>query len=150
MGNIFNQDFQDFIKALNQAEVKYVLVGGYAVILHGYNRTTGDMDIWVQQTENNYYALVKAFQLFGMPLFDMTKENFMENESLDVFTFGVPPVSIDIMLSVKGLIFGETYPLCQKLKVEGIDVMLIDKASLLLAKKASGRFRDLDDIEHIQ
>jgi hypothetical protein len=150
MGNIFNPDFQDFIKALNQAEVRYILVGGYAVILYGYSRTTGDIDIWVERTEHNYEHVRRAFQIFGMPVFDMTQENFLQNESFDVFTFGIPPVSIDIMLAVKGLEFRKVYPLCQWRHVDGIDVMLIDKKSLLKAKRESGRFRDLDDIEQIE
>jgi len=57
MGNIFNQDFIEFLQALNDAEVKYVLVGGYAVILHGYNRSTSDLDVWVEPTEPNYNKL---------------------------------------------------------------------------------------------
>ena len=114
MQNIFNQDFQDFIRSLNEADVNYVLVGGYAVILHGYNRSTGDLDIWVEQTEENYYKLVKAFQLFGMPVFKMTKNNFLGNAEMDVFTFGRPPVSIDIMLSVKGLDFEEVFQCLEK------------------------------------
>jgi len=53
MGNIFNEDFRDFIDALNKAEVKYILVGGFSVILHGYSRTTSDMDIWVERNLEN-------------------------------------------------------------------------------------------------
>ncbi len=68
--NIFNEDFQDFIIALNTCKVEYILVGGYSVILHGYARTTGDMDIWVNATEENYGRLVKAFALFGLALFE--------------------------------------------------------------------------------
>lgn len=149
MGNIFNPDFQDFIKALNQAEVRYILVGGYAVILHGYNRTTGDLDIWVDPTKENYQYLQKAFHLFGMPLFDMTIDNFLHNKEFDVFTFGVPPVSIDIMLSVKGLNFDEAYSLSEWRTIEGVSVYLINKASLLEAKRAAARFRDMDDIDHL-
>ena len=95
MGNIFNPDFRDFIHALNNNNVQYILVGGYAVILHGYSRTTGDMDIWVKQDDENYAKLVKAFHEFKMPLFDMTKENFLNNTNIDVFTFGQAPVCID-------------------------------------------------------
>jgi hypothetical protein len=54
MANIFNDDFQDFLKSLNESQVEYILVGGYSVILHGYSRTTGDMDIWVRKTKDNY------------------------------------------------------------------------------------------------
>ncbi len=77
MDNIFNPDFQDFFKALNQAEVKYILVGGYAVILHGYNRTKGDLDIWVERSQENYKAIQKAFQIFDMPVFNMNEVNFV-------------------------------------------------------------------------
>jgi hypothetical protein len=61
MGNIFNDDFRDFLSALNKQEVKYLLVGGFAVILHGYSRTTGDMDIWVERTSENYLRIKQAF-----------------------------------------------------------------------------------------
>ena len=73
--NIFNQDFKDFISALNAAMVDYILVGGYSVILHGYSRTTGDLDIWVRKTEDNYKRLLNAFYAFGllqMPLQSMS------------------------------------------------------------------------------
>lgn len=68
IGNIFNQDFREFLNALNNNKVKYLLVGGYSVILHGYSRTTGDMDIWVDRTKENYVLLNSAFEEFGMPI----------------------------------------------------------------------------------
>jgi hypothetical protein len=101
--DIFNKDFRDFLAALTDQHVRYILVGGYAVILHGYPRTTGDMNIWVERTSANYQSLKNAFHQFGMPVFDMTEENFMEHPKWDVFTFGNPPVAIDIMVKVKGL-----------------------------------------------
>ena len=79
MSNIFNEDFRDFITALNSNQVRYMLVGGYSVILHGYSLTTGDMDIWVDRTRENYSKIVKAFHLFKMPVFDMTEENFLHH-----------------------------------------------------------------------
>jgi len=109
MGNIFKEDFRDFIRELNDYEVRYILIGGYSVILHGYPRTTGDMDIWVERTLMNYNKLRMAFINFGMPIFDMTKEKFLGDEETDVFTFGRPPSSIDIMTKVKGLDFEEYY-----------------------------------------
>lgn len=69
MGNIFNSDFRDFISSLNKHGVKYLLVGGYSVILHGYSRTTGDLDLWVERSEQNYIKIKSAFQDFGMPEF---------------------------------------------------------------------------------
>ena len=107
MANILSQDFQDFIIALNKCEVNYVLVGGYAVIYHGYNRTTGDLDIYVERSRSNYDCLSKAFKNFGLSLFDMTEKNFMDDQLYEVFTFGSPPVSIDIITSLKGVSFNE-------------------------------------------
>ncbi|WP_315823973.1 hypothetical protein [Paraflavitalea speifideaquila] len=78
MGNIFNDDFRDFIQAMNNHNVEYILVGGYAVILHGYRRVTGDMDIWVKRTQDNYSKLTHAFAEFRLPLFDMTEEKFLD------------------------------------------------------------------------
>jgi hypothetical protein len=150
MGNVFNPDFQDFIKALNEAEVKYILVGGYAVILHGYNRSTGDMDIWVERSAENYQKVVKAFLIFGMPVFDMTLTNFIQNDLLDVFTFGRPPVSIDIMLEVKGLTFDAAFQNTSIRNIDGIEVRLLGMDSLVKAKLAAGRFKDLDDLENLQ
>ena len=149
MQNIFNPDFQDFIKALNKTGVKYLLVGGYAVILYGYNRTTGDLDIWVERSMENYNRLQKAFELFKMPMFDMTLKNFLENSELDVFTFGRPPVSIDIMLDVKGLEFDEAYSKGELKEIEGMQVRLISLPELLRAKIKSGRNKDLDDYEKL-
>ena len=109
MGNIFNEDFKDFIKALNSAKVEYVLVGGYSVILHGYARTTGDMDIWVNRTLENYQKLLRAFAEFKMPVFDMTQENFLNHNEWDVFRFGRKSNQIDIMVQVKGLEFKKAF-----------------------------------------
>ncbi|MDQ3016799.1 MAG: hypothetical protein M3R25_08820 [Bacteroidota bacterium] len=147
--NIFNPDFSDFIAALNTADVKYMLVGGYAVIIHGYNRTTGDLDIWVERSEENYEKLLQAFRIFGMSVFDMSKINFLENEAMDVFTFGRPPVSIDLMVALKGLVFSSTYLKSQIKFIEGLEVRLLSIESLIEAKKLSGRNKDLDDIEHL-
>jgi hypothetical protein len=79
MGNIFYQDFRDFLQALNNNQVDYILIGGYSVVFHGYSRTTGDMDIWVKRNKNNYDKLVKAFTEFGMSVFDMTEQNFLNH-----------------------------------------------------------------------
>lgn len=149
MRNIFNEDFRDFISALNNNDVDYILVGGYSVILHGYSRTTGDLDIWVNKEKKNYSKLVKAFAEFKMPVFDMNEEMFLNNPELNVFTFGRPPRSIDIMTSVKGLDFSETFKTSKMVEVENLKVRLIHLNQLLQAKKASGRHKDLNDIENL-
>ncbi len=150
MADIFQEDFRDFIKALNDQEVKYILVGGMAVILHGHARVTGDMDIWVECTKDNYLQLVKAFRQFGMPLFDMTLEKFLGVKENDVFSFGRNPVGIDIMTAVKGLNFDEAYRLSTIFDDDDLLIRMIHINHLIVAKKASGRLKDLDDINQLQ
>lgn len=148
--NIFNPDFQDFIAALNDCEVEYILVGGYAVILHGYNRTTGDMDIWVNPTAENYTRLSAAFSQFGMSVFDMNREKFLFVTMYDVFTFGRPPVSIDILTKVSGVAFDEAFVRAEWFEItELLSVRALRLSDLLEAKKIAGRSKDLDDLEHL-
>ena len=109
MNDLFHKDFREFIAALNDKQVKYLLAGGYAVILHGYARTTGDLDIWVERTSSNYHRLKNAFEQFGMSVFEMTEENFLSHPDWEVFTFGDPPVAIDLMIKIKGLDFETCY-----------------------------------------
>lgn len=149
MVNIFHDDFRDFVKALNNQQVKYLLVGGYSVVLHGYARNTGDIDIWVNPTIDNYMKLVKSFHEFGMPIFDMTEKNFLYNEKFDVFTFGRPPVSIDIMKKVKGLDFEIAYQNSVIVETDGFHIRMVDYRDLIKAKKASGRPKDINDIENL-
>ena len=98
MGNIFYPDFREFLIALNANHVRYLLVGGYAVIFHGYSRTTGDMDIWIDPTKENYSKLVLAFKDFKMSIFDMTLENFLSVDRFEVFRYGRKPVAIYILV----------------------------------------------------
>jgi predicted nucleotidyltransferase len=149
MGNIFNHDFRDFIKSLNNNQVDYILVGGYAVILHGYRRTTGDMDIWVRNDTTNYEKLLKAFFEFGLPIADMTIENFLNTEKMDVFSWGRSPIVIEIMTALKGCDFDEAYNLSQIYKDDGLEIRTIHLNTLKQSKKAAGRYKDLDDLEKL-
>jgi hypothetical protein len=149
MGNIFKEDFREFIDALNINGVRYILVGGYSVILHGHSRTTGDMDIWVDRTLENYKKIKLAFLQFGMPVFDMTQERFLNDSLIDVFTFGRPPVAIDIMISVLGLNFNECFEKAIYFEDDDLQIRTIHINDLIDAKKASGRPKDLDDLENL-
>ena len=149
MGNIFNEDFRDFIQQLNDYNVRYILVGGYSVILHGYSRTTGDMDIWVDRTVENYNRIKLAFLHFGMPVFDMTEENFLRHPDWEVFRFGMPPSTIDLMIKVKGMDFDECFDKAIFFEEDGLKIRTIHFDSLISAKKASGRAKDINDLENL-
>lgn len=149
MANVLNPDFSDFILSLNDEHVEYVLVGGYAVIYHGYNRTTGDLDVWINPTVDNYKKLQKAFKRFGMDTFGMVAEKFLDTSNYDVFTFGRPPVCIEILTKVKGLEFHDCFNRSSKQLFDGIPVQMIDIRDLITAKKAANRYKDKDDLEHL-
>jgi predicted nucleotidyltransferase len=149
MNNFLNEDFQDFLKSLNKFNVKYLLVGGYSVIVHGHHRTTGDMDLWLEQSKENYLKLKVAYNHFGMSLFDMDETSFLANH-LDVFSFGRSPVRIDILTVLKGLNFEEAYTNSEKHFIDNIEVKVIRYEDLIEAKRATGRHKDLDDIEQLE
>jgi hypothetical protein len=151
MGGIFNDDFKDFIAALNHHQVEYILVGGYAVVLHGYRRVTGDMNIWVNRTKDNYFKLTLAFNTFGLPVFDMTENTFLRSETVDVFSYGRPPVSIDIITKLKGVDFEDAFRQAQIFnEEEGVSVRFLHLNHLIQSKLAAGRHKDLDDIEKLR
>ncbi|MBX2932105.1 MAG: hypothetical protein KF781_09180 [Chitinophagaceae bacterium] len=147
--DVFNEDFADFIQYLNKHHVEYMLVGGYAVILRGYSRSTGDMDIWVNKTESNFIQLQKAITAFGLPLAAIPEHQFF-SEEYDVFSFGRPPYAIEIMTALKGVSFEEAFESATTHKVDGVDVRVIHLNQLIQAKKAAGRYKDLNDIENLQ
>lgn len=149
MGNIFNEDFREFLLALNKAEVKYVLVGGYSVIYYGFPRTTGDMDIFVEVSADNYKRLKRAFDSFRMPMFDMTEPTFLNDPEVNVFSFGRPPISIEILKQISGISFDEVYANSVQTVFEDISLRIIHLNDLKKNKKASGRPKDLNDLENL-
>jgi len=149
MKNILNIDFAEFIQCLNQANVKYLLIGGYATIIYGYSRTTGDLDIWVERTSTNYKKIQKAFESFSMPVFDMTEDKFLTDDTIDVYTYGRPPVSIDVINKIKGIDFEAAWKNKEVRSIDSIPVNLISLKDLITAKQAVNRPKDIDDIDHL-
>ena len=125
-------------------------MGGYSVILHGYPRTTGDLDIWVECSDYNYKKLVEAFGKFRLPVFDMTLENFLNISAYDVFRFGRPPLAIDLITNLKGVEFGTAWNGKEVSEFDGVKINYINYHDLIAAKKASGRPRDINDIDNLE
>jgi len=149
MGNIFNQDFQEFLFALNEKKVNYVLVGGYSVIYHGFPRTTGDLDLFVEVSKENYGNLVLAFELFKMPIFDMNEDSFLNETKINVYTFGRPPVCIEILKEISGFTFQEINNNAIQTVFEDIPMKIINLNNLRRNKEISGRSKDLNDLENL-
>jgi hypothetical protein len=106
-GTVLNQDFKEFIQSLNDNAVRYLLVGGYAVALHGYPRYTKDLDIWVESTAENAAQTIKALQQFGFGSLDLKESDFTTPDQ--VVQLGHPPNRIDILTSLSGVEFSECY-----------------------------------------
>ncbi|WP_396183492.1 hypothetical protein [Flavobacterium sp.] len=146
MPNLFNRDFLDFLLLLDKHDVDYLLVGGYAVILHGYGRSTGDMDLWVNQSEENYFKLKKVYKEFGAPIFSL--EEFF-SDTFDVWSMGIEPRKIEILTKVSGLNFLESKSHCNWILEENFKVPYIDFEDLMKNKLASGRLKDLLDFQQL-
>ncbi len=145
--NIFNADFLEFLMLLEKHKVDFLLVGGYAVVLHGYVRSTGDMDLWIERTDYNYQKLKKVYLDFRAPIFP--QEQF-SNDSFNVWGIGIEPTKIEILTQVDGLIFKESFKKRKFFKVDKLQICYIDFEDLIKNKQASGRFKDLADIEQLK
>jgi predicted nucleotidyltransferase len=140
-------DFKEFLKLLNDNGVRYLLVGGYAVAYHGYPRATADMDIWIEVDPSNASKLVDALKEFGFNSPDLSVDLFLEKEK--VVRMGVPPIRIKILTSISGVTFEECFPSRITDELDGIEVNLISLPHLKANKEASGRHKDLDDLENL-
>lgn len=146
--NLFNEDFIDFLNFLNENKVSYILVGGYAVVIRGYSRTTGDIDIWVEKNQENYVKLNNALVAFGLPPNAISLASFLSPE-FDVFSIGKPPFAIEIMTAVKGLNYPEAYSSSTIEKIDNINIRVVHINQLRQAKEAAGRHKDLNDLENL-
>jgi len=140
-------DFRDFLKFLNSHGVKYLLVGGYAVGYHGYPRATGDLDIWIAIDEQNAEKTAEVLSEFGMPAEKISKNLFAEKDK--IIRMGVPPVRIEIITGASGVSFDDCYPRRETVDINGIMVNFISLQDLKINKKATGRHKDLEDLENL-
>ncbi len=140
-------DFKDFLRSLDEHDVRYLLIGGYAVGFHGYPRTTADIDVWVEMTTDNATRMVAAIRSFGFNPPELTIDVFMKPEQ--IVRLGVPPFRIEILTTISGVEFAECYPTRQTVAIDGVEITVIDLANLKINKRASGRTKDLADLENL-
>lgn len=142
------QDFKDFLKLLNSHGVKYLLIGGYAVGYYGYPRATADMDIWADVKEiENLNNIISALKDFGINFDPNTYKLFSEEGQM--VRIGFPPVRLEILSQISGVEFDKCFKNRQIVTIDGIEVSIISKEDLIQNKIASGRHKDLDDIEKL-
>ncbi len=124
-----------------------MVVGGYAVGYHGYPRATGDMDIWIAVNSDNALKIKKVFCDFGMPCSEVSEDLFLEKDK--IIRMGNPPVRIEVITGASGVDFLECYSRREVIDIDGISINFISIDDLKKNKKASGRHKDLADLEHL-
>lgn len=138
-----NSDFSDLLRIFNARNVKYMVIGGYAVIQYGEPRFTKDLDLWVSTDPENATAVFEALIEFGALLTNLSAEDFAEEGYF--YQMGNPPVRVDILMGIPGVEFGKAWERRKIVPFDDIDVTFIAKEDLITAKRAAGRPQDLLD-----
>jgi hypothetical protein len=146
---ILAKDFEDFVKLLNLHKVEYMVVGGYALAFHGKPRHTGDLDIWINISENNADRMLGVLKDFGLSAMGFKKEDFLKPGYIS--QIGYPPLRIDILNTIDGIEFNDAVKDMNQVEVEkDFIINFIGLNDFVKNKKATGRIQDLADIEEIK
>lgn len=140
-------DFKDFLRLLNSKQVEYLLIGGYAVGYYGYPRATADMDIWIAVHPRNAQKMVEVMREFGFAVKELSEELFLQANN--VVRLGMPPLRIEVLTTISGVDFEECYRDRKTDILDDVEVQLISLKHLKANKKATGRFKDLSDLENL-
>ncbi len=145
---MLNQDFKEFIRSLNDNRVRYLVVGGYAVALHGHPRYTKDVDVWIEMSSENAANMIKALEQFGFGSLGLKEIDFLIPDQ--VVQLGQPSNRIDLLVNLSGVDFATCYASRITVEVDEIPINFIDLENLRKNKKASGRLQDLADLEKLE
>ena len=145
---ILSPDFKEFVQSLNDNNVRYLVVGGYAVALHGHPRYTKDLDIWLWLDQTNAFQTVAALDQFGFGSLGLRPDDFLVADQ--IIQLGYPPNRIDLLTTLSGVEFDAWYADRVVVELEGTAVNFIDLENLKKNKQASGRYQDLADLENLQ
>jgi hypothetical protein len=145
---MLNKDFREFIELLNEHNVRYLVVGGYAVAFHGYPRYTKDIDIWIELTLQNAENILEALKEFGFGSLGLSPDDFLEGDQ--IIQLGYPPNRINILTTLTELTFEDCYKRRVEFEIEGVHINFIDLENLRKNKLATGRSQDLADAENLQ
>ena len=144
---MLNKDFKEFAELLNSIGVEYLIVGGYALAAHGYPRYTGDLDIWIRSTESNIDRLLDVLARFGFGELGLERKDFLEPGA--VVQLGYPPARIDLLTAIDGVEFSKCHANRVIMKIGGVDLPIIGLDEFRANKRASGRAKDLADLESL-
>lgn len=144
---MLNQDFREFVGSLNASGVRYLVVGGYAVALHGHPRYTKDIDVWLEATPDNAARVIDALEAFGFASLGLTQADFLVPDQ--IIQLGLPPNRIDLLTSLSGVDFADSYPARVQVDIDGLPVDFIDLENLKKNKRAAARAQDIADLENL-
>lgn len=147
---ILLQEHLRFIKALAAAKVEFIIIGGYAVIYHGYPRTTDDLDVWLNPTEENKEKFISLLRGEGIAEEDLKKLNNLKFSEAQLFYVGHPPQRIDFLTSVKGLNFEDSKKNQVYLHIDHYGIPVLNKDHLIISKLLSDRPKDRADVVELQ
>ena len=147
-GATLTPDFFDMLRALSAANAEFLLVGAHARAVHGTPRATGDLDIWVRRDATNAERVYRALADFGATLTELTVDDLLEPDM--VFQIGVSPNRIDLLTDVSGVSFEDAWPRRETIALEGLAIPVIGRGDFIANKRATGRLRDLADIEDVE
>jgi hypothetical protein len=145
---MLNSDYKDILLALSEQHASFLLVGAYAMAVHGYPRSTMDIDLWIMGDAENSLRVFKALENFGAPMGDLSPEDFQKENV--VFQIGVAPRRIDIITSADGLEFAEAFANAKITEIEGISLRVLSVPDLIKNKRSTGRTKDLADAEALE
>ena len=143
-----DSNYLDMLKCLNKAGVDYIMVGGWAVNLHGYVRATIDLDIWILADQENARKVYAALGEFGAPLAGVSPSDFAADGT--IFQIGVAPCRIDVINKIDGVKYAEASSRAIEKAIEGVPVRIISLEDLIANKRASGQTKDLADAEILE
>lgn len=147
MGIALPQDFKEFLNLLKNKNIQYLLIGGYAVAYYGYPRSTNDLDIWIAINPTTAKQMVIALKEFGFDTHQLSEELFLKKNS--IIRMGIAPMQIEILTTISGVDFKECFQQRVVDEIDGIKINIINLKQLKINKKASGRHKDLDDLENL-
>ncbi len=142
--SVLPEDFRDFLNILKQRKVKFLIVGGWALGVHGYIRATADLDIWISVDDRNVDFLIEGLREFGVP--EGVPKSFFQ-ESGNAFRMGQPPMRIEIITEASGVDFNGSYERREEVDIGGLNLPFIGYKDFVKNKKSSGRYKDLADLE---
>lgn len=145
---MFSKDFSEFVELLAKHKAEYLIVGGYAVGVHGYPRYTGDLDIWLNISKENAERVVKAVNEFGFGSFNLTLEDLMLEGN--IIQLGYPPLRINLLNQIDGVTFSECYANKKVVEIDKLKINFISYDDLMKNKQASNRPQDAADLDNLK